>query len=362
MISKCPLSGVRHETPSFGSLSFPLISTPHPIFAAQTGKIIGKLLPAFESGALSFEESHLFGTFLISKLPVDTWGFPLLDFGNEFHWTQLWATHIQELCGIVLRLEGKKPKNLLSFAITETESPLSNLKEWIQSAHYSINEFYSPITSEAQKRNKEFRANLGDEQFSSEEQCNRVIEKGLRGSLLSPREKDKFPELVANWAAKVGDFPNSFFRNELGTRQTVKEFWKGIIRNAFMLGDSGKGYANILTSEVKIADLEELIEHCAENIPHSTLQSKALYEQLGKLRDVIQEFRGGTSPRNLSIEVLSPEGISSFLNEVSHLPLIHTKENTDPDMPRKEDYPTLSSFLKAKMAYNSKVRNEDESK
>lgn len=355
---KCPLSGIQWNSEFFPeSNSF---EVPHPILSLPAFKVIGRNLKLFSSAELSEEETHLFGTFLLSKLPIDSWGFPLLDAAPlSSYWIPFWLRHIETLSALVLRLEGKTPKNLLSFAITEREAPLSNLDEWIRSAHISISEFYSPITPEAQKRNKEFRANLGDEQFNTEEACLKVIEKGLRGSLLSPREKDKFPELVANWAAKVGDFPNAFFRNEIGTKQTVREFWKGIIRNAFNLGNAGKGYANILTGDVSLADLEELIEHCADNIPHSTIQSKALYEQLGKLKEVIQEFRVPTSPKNLSIEVLSPEGISSFLNEVSHLPSRPKTENDDPDMPRKEDYPTLSSFLKAKIAYKGRVQTQE---
>jgi hypothetical protein len=261
----------------------------------------------------------------------------------------------------VKRLDGKRPKNLVSFAVeigASNTKPLDNLSYWIQEAHLSLNEFSSPISEEARKRNKSFRANLAETEFSSEEQCNAVIEKILRGSISSPREKQKFPELVANWAAQVGNFPNSVFKDSKGERRTIRSFWKDIIQNAFDLGTTGKGYSNILTSDVTVDDLDELQEHCMEHIPSGTLHSRALWEELAKLKEVILEFKNPTKASDLSIEVLSSSDLESILTEVSHVPQVQSLENDDPDMPRKEDYPSLSSFVKAKMAYKRKKEHE----
>ncbi|MCY1413199.1 hypothetical protein D3C87_601150 [compost metagenome] len=358
MKATCPLSGLTFELPEIKFHKE--LSAPHPFLSYPLNEVLGFMLPRFSKQELADYELHLLGTYLVYKLPVERWGHPLLSKESFSYWTSFWLANIQSLAATVKRLDGKKPKDLPTFNVfSETgDKPLSNLPEWLKSANQCINDFYAPISDEAHKRNKEFRANLSEEQFSSEAQCNAVIEKILRGSLSTPREKQKFPELIANWAAKVGDFPNSIFRDSKGERKTVRNFWKEIIANAFDLGTSGKGYSNILTSDVTIADLEELQEHCQENIPCGTLQSRALWEELDKLKEVIQEFKSPSRASDLSIEILTNQDIESILGEVSHLPHAPIKENDDPDMPRKEDYPTLSSFVKAKMAYKNLKASE----
>lgn len=349
---QCPFSGLNYEIPTFQLSGFKEQKVPHPFLSFPLNQVMGTCIPAFAKETIFQEDLHLFGTYLLLKLPIESWGSPLLEKAPIEYWHTFWLSNIQYLASTVMRLAGKSPKNLPTFStLGGEETPLANLKEWLAQINTCINDFYSPISQEAHKRNKEFRANLSEEQFSSESQCNAVIEKILRGSLSSPREKDKFPELISNWAAKVGDFPNSVFKKADGSRSTVRNFWKQIIQDAFDLGGKGKGYSNILTSDVTIADLEELIEHCQENIPCGTLQSRALYEELAKLKEVIQEFRPAANSSNLSIAFLSSEDIHSIISEVSHVPQVQIKENDDPDMPRKEDYPTLASFVKAKMAY-----------
>lgn len=360
----CPLSGIKYEVGTFKLSSYKEQKVPHPFLSFPLNEVLGSCLPRFANETLFEEDLHLFGTYLVSKLPIERWGAPLLEKEAISYWTPFWLAHIESLAATVKRLDGKKPRNLTTFNVITDDgiAPLSNLKEWLASTNTTINEFYSPITKEALDRNKVFRANLGEESFSSEAQCNAVIEKILRGSLSSPREKQKFPELVANWAAKVGDFPNTVFRDSKGDRKTIRSFWKQIIQDAFDLGANGKGYANILTSDVTIADLEELQEHCMETIPSGTLQSRALWEELAKLKEVILEFKSPSRASDLSIEILSSQDITSILEEVSHVAPIKNVENDDPDMPRKEDYPSLSSFVKAKMAYKLSKEKAGESK
>lgn len=359
----CPYSGLSYSIPEYKFKR--KVSVSHPFLSLDLNDVMGMMLPRFAEDDLTGEELHLLGTYFLTKLPIESWGFPLLDKAPLTYWTPFWLKNLEKLATTVKRLSGKKPKNLPTFrlicdSLDDSINPLSQLSEWLNTANSCISEYYSPITEEALKRNKTFRANLSEEQFTSEEQCKAVIEKILRGSLSTPREKEKFPELIANWAAQVGDFPNTIFRTTSGERKTLRNFWKEIIRNAFDLGTSGRGYSSILTSDVSIADLDELQEHCMEHIPSGTLHSRALWEELGKLKEVILEFKTPARNSDLSIEVLSSGDLASILEDVSHVAPVLTKENDDPDMPRKEDYPSLSSFVKAKMAH--KKQKEDELK
>jgi hypothetical protein len=350
----CPYSGLSYSIEGVALKKHSFVS--HPVLSLDLNDVLGSFLPRFAKEDLTQEELHLFGTYLLTKLPIESWGFPLLAKAELFYWTPFWLKNLQHLASTVKRLSGKKPKNLPTFRLIcdsqdDSINPLSQLKDWLDTANSCINEYYAPISEEALKRNKLFRANLSEEQFTSEEQCNAVIEKILRGSLSTPREKEKFPTLIANWAAQVGDFPNTIFRTSSGERKTLRNFWKEIIQNAFDLGTSGKGYSAILTSDVTIADLDELQEHCMEHIPSGTMHSRALWEELHKLKEVILEFKTPARNSDLSIEILSSGDLASILEDVSHVAPVQTIENDDPDMPRKEDYPSLSSFVKAKMAY-----------
>lgn len=356
---KCPLSGLSYEA-SFFSGETGFACAPHPIFASDSNKLIGSHLAQLTSLEAKPQELHLFGTFLISKLPIEAWGFPLLEQADlETYWVPFWLQHIQQLSSTVLRLSGKTPKNLPTFRLIESYKdegfkPLGNLKEWLTVANAAIDEYYAPITALAQARNKVFRANLGETQFTSEDQCKEVIEKALKGSLLTKREKEKFPSLIADWAAKVGNFPNTVFKDESGKKHTIRDHWKRIITSAFEA--SADSYSNIIVSGVTIGDLEELVEHCSINIPSGTIHSKALFDSLDAVKGLILEFRSPAKTADLAIEILTSGDIASILGEVSSVaPALHNKENDDPNFPQRADYPSLSSYLKAKVAYKKEA-------
>mgnify|MGYP001583729090 CR=1 FL=1 len=228
----CPYSGLSYSIPEYKLKR--KVSISHPFLSLELNDVMGMMLPRFAEDDLTGEELHLLGTYFLTKLPIESWGFPLLEKAPLTYWTKLWLKDLQYLASTVKRLAGKKPKNLPTFrlicdSLDDSTNPLSQLKEWLDTANSCINEYYAPISEEALKRNKTFRANLSEEQFSSAEQCNAVIEKILRGSLSTPREKEKFPELIANWAATVGDFPNSIFRTTSGERITVRKDRKSVV-------------------------------------------------------------------------------------------------------------------------------------
>lgn len=352
----CPLSGLSFEVDGFGSLKGKQI---HPLFSCSSKEVIGTYLAPALSGKLDSSEVHLFGAFLLSKLPVERWDSPLLSLASGNYWETFWAKHLESLSSAVLRIDGKEISRLPVFAVqsalSSEGSPLGNIKDWLSELHLRIAEYYEPISDEAKKRNKVFRAEIGETQYTSEEECNALIEKALRGSLLSDREKAKFPGIIASWAARVGEFPMAFFTKESGEKVTIHSYWKGIIQAAFDLDPRSFGIGNILSDGVTVEDLDELLEHCQVNIPVGTMQSRALFRELEKVKEVINEFRpsssGSMKSLGASIEVLSSREVADILHEVSSVALSVQLKDTDPLAPRKEDYPTLSSYVKAKARY-----------
>lgn len=356
MKMKCPLSGISFQFSSFQTLE---VKQLHPLFSCKPKEVIGTYLAPALSGKLVPHEVHLFGTFLLSQLPVERWDRPLLDLASLEYWETFWAKHLEKLSSAILRIDGKEISRLPVFAVqcraSSEGQPLGNMKDWLTELHLRIAEYYEPISDEAKKRNKVFRAELGETQYVTEEDCNRLIEKALRGSLLNDREKQKFPGIIASWAARVGDFPTAYFQKESGEKVVLAHFWKGIIQAAFDLDPRSMGVASLLSDGVTVEDLDELLEHCQTNIPIGTMQASALFRELEKVKEVIEEFRpsGAGSTRNLdiSIAILSQKEITDILHEVSPVAPQVRKEETDPLAPKKEDYPTLSAFVRAKARY-----------
>lgn len=353
----CPLSGITFHSDYLNHLEG---SSIHPIFSISLNTVLGKILPKAVNETLTKEEMHLLGSYLLNQLPIERWEGPLHNSKTSLseNWYPFWLKNVEALASIARRLSGKKPKDLPTFAVQGFES-LWNLKDWIILAHTCINQAYAPISEEALKRNKTFRANLLEESFATEAQCNAVIEKILRGSLSTPREKEKFPELMANWAASVGDFPNTIFKDSNGARKTIRNFWKEILRNAFDLGAKGEGYSNILTSDISIGDLEELSEHIRENIPAGTIQSAAIWKELSNLTEVIQEFREVPVPKK--VQTIS---VSDLLGEeeISPIPGNSKEEQADPAAPKREDFVSLAAYMKAKLQYKNATLKAGENK
>lgn len=361
---KCNVSGVTFQLNEFaGAFSNEGI---HPIFQMKVEKVIGKFLAPALSEKLEETEVHLLGTYLLSNLPVERWESPLLDLAPLTYWSKFWPLHLEKLAACVTRMNGKNIKRLPTLAVcsrTGEGKPLSNLKDWLADLNLAINEYYTPLSDEARKRNRLFRAEIGETQYNTEESCTALIEKALRGSLLSPREKEKFPAIIANWAAVTGKFPKAVFTTEDHKRTTISDFWKNIIRAAFEQEGKGTGVTTLLLEGVTVADLEELIEHCSVNIPVGTLHSAALFKELEKVKEVIEEFRPGTSgrsePLNLTIEVLSSKEVSALLSEVSHLPSATPVTEYDPLAPKKEDYPSLTAYVRARARYAETKKLEE---
>lgn len=363
MKSKCPLSGVTFEVPGFDGL---FTKGQHPIFTAPLNKTIGRILPIFAAGKLEPQELHLFGCYLLRHLPIDRWEAPLLELASLSYWEVLWNKNIQHLAAMALRIEGKTIKKLPTFSLLHDSHsghrPLSNLNGWIADLDLAIREYYAPISDEAKRRNKSFRAELGKEQYVTMEDCVKLIEKALRGSILNSREQQKFPEVIANWAAKVGEFPLAKFTKQDGEKVTIAQYWKEIIIATFETAPGTLGVARLLSEGVSIEDMDELLEHCMINIPAGTMQSRALFMELEKVKEVIQEFRPGSSGKavspNFSISVLSDADILSAIHDVSPVAPAKPVVDADPLAPKKENYPTLTAFIQAKKRYADLKKQE----
>ena len=289
---KCPISGVTYQT-SLPSNGFTI--HPHPIFSVPATKLITTYLEDWSAGSLSSEETHLLGLALISKLPIAI--LPSLSQDSAMLFNPFWQRHMEKIAKLVTRLEGKSFSSLPKLAISEEN--LANLPHWIETLHTEVSILFSPISEEAKKRNKAFYVNmiLGDDTNPlaglDSADIDALMLRGLKGGSLSSRESKAFPSLIASWAANVGEFPQAYVTLESGKKLTISKHWQSIIIKAFQK----EGIYSILSEEVTLADIEELLEHCYTEIPVGTIHASELFKKLEYIKEILEEFRQDSKPK-----------------------------------------------------------------
>lgn len=286
----CPITQVSYlvSSPS-ASPAGTKVSHPHPILSQSisVSSLVSTYLEPWAAGQLTPDETQLFGAALICKLPLARQ--PIFPTPTEM--LPLWAKYIERLTKLAIKLEGKESKLLPHLSITPETIP--SLPGMIDTLFSETNILFSPISEEAKKRNKQYQINLIlDAELSTtqmtQEEIDSLILRGLKGSHLSTIESKKFPKLMASWAASVGQFPTTHVTTESGKKIRIDNHWKGIIVSAF----SSDGMHAILSEDVNLGDIEDLLEHCSTEIPVGTIHASQLFKKLETLKEILEEFKG----------------------------------------------------------------------
>lgn len=269
----CPKSGIRYTT----STGFGSASAEHPIFQLPLPKLLNQHLPAFIAGKLEPVETHLFGSAVLAQLPVDRWNCPLQ---SPETLASIWQANIVWICKTVSR-HTRDWEELPKYRITRETADLHNLPVYLEKLNECLDSSeWRPTELKQSAQHKEVTERLF------------VI---LRTTDQTLRARHRLPALIANWAAVAGKFPKDFVTQ--GERKLpLAEFWKSLIVTAF----SPDSVAQLLTQDVKLADYEELLEHCEQEISFGQLHTDVLLEKLRNAIDTIKEFK---HPKILSVTV-----------------------------------------------------------
>lgn len=286
----CPITQVSYlVSPPSSSPAGCKVSHPHPILSSSipVSALLATYLEPWAAGQLNPEETQLFGAALICKLPLArTPHFP-----SPEVMAPIWAKYLERLTKLALKLEGKESTLLPHLSITP--ETISSLPGMIDTLFTETNILFSPISEEAKKRNKQYQINLILEAEVStnqmtQEEIDSLILRGLKGSNLSATESKKFPKLMASWACSVGEFPTAHVTTESGRKIRIDTHWKSIIVSAF----SSDGMHAILSEDVNLGDIEDLLEHCSTEIPVGTIHASQLFKKLETLKEILEEFKG----------------------------------------------------------------------
>lgn len=215
--------------------------------------------------------------------------------------------------------------SLPGIAITKDTCDLKNSKQWIADW---MNCYY---------------------QFMAGEQDIKQIQKvKRREELLHQFIKDAqkpishYAKIIADWAADAGEFPK-FPVTIDGKVTSIAEYWKTIIIKCC----KAEAIFSILSS-----DLEELIQHCEDNIEHGSIYAHTLMELLraGQRRQVNYLGLGDVdlSSSNTTYRIIADD---TSIEDAAKLAMIDSAPDT---LPQEGNYPSKIAYIRAKLKYQMK--------
>ena len=294
----CPISGIAYTT-NFGIGSF---TQAHPTL----GLSIEELTKITEQQLINRSKNndkvtqqvntHLVLLSWFLKLPgiqVQT----TIDLQTNLH---VLIANQEQLIKTVAQVNATKHKINYPGIIVSNDNPLhAQLKNWLEAFNECIR--LSTVAINETKRARTAR--------ELDEALDKVT------NIFLPHSSKKNAGLVADWAAVSGNFPHS-----------VKSLWKDIIFHLFKGNDK-----ELAALAVTQADIDELIEHCEDNIPHGSYHAHELMSKLRETMSIIEKQTGLSSSTTVKSEEVE----------------------TDEEEPQEEDFETRAEFLRAKANYLS---------
>jgi len=296
----------------------------HPVFLLPQHKLLS-YSSKWSAGELTTTDSYLLFLALMNSTSLLEWRHAVHRTNNT---DALVATNMEPLIKIIGKINLiHHPKFVLpSFAITRDTCTLENVKHWVEAWHESFLEFM-----------RGYKEQTEQERISRREYA---LERMIKSTQL--KNAKKYSIALANWAELAGQFPSFVLLHPLTKNPiTLANYWKEIITACIR--------------EEKIfqypaADVEELITHCEEHIPHGSISAASLMDLLraGKrsqssylcLSDFdIVAFKNGT---------LSSEDVVETTNKLVMM------QNAPTEMPVRTNYSSEIEFVRAKARYRMK--------
>ena len=236
------------------------------------------------------------------------------------------ANNMEYLVRTVIKLNAiRTPGTLFPFfAITAETCTLANVHHWIEVWENCWKDFESGARRDIIHRELARR------------------ETALQRMIKNPHKPIKeYASQIAEWAATAGSFPVFLIPNPF-TKEAKKiplsTYWKEIIirstRNEYLY-------------TIPDNDLQELLDHCEENIPPGSIYSHALFDSLRNAQKKKNNFLGlGDMDLRSTYQILEdPKDVESanFKAMIDSAPI---------EVPRREQYPTQFAYMKAKLRWD----------
>lgn len=318
----CRISGLRYSVPGFSSLESPLVQT-HPIFHTTLPKLQSYVHDYFQNH-LSEEESYLL----------------YLAFWNQTGLVEFYTP--AKLCTKTAGIIARNLDNIVSISrnlqhitldlprirIDHETSDLENSPDWIdawESCFKDHKEHYKTATALERLTRKET-----------------TLERYIKDP---SKDIVTYAHQLALWASDAGDFPQydaGLDKSILGgAKMTLAAYWRHIIKACCKVESIW---------EVEQKDLEELIEHCEDHIPHGSIYAQELMSLLRSGQQKKKNYMDvGDVDVGLNGTVFRILKGDASVEDAAKIALI---DSAPKEKPVESHYPNKLAYLKAKMNYN----------
>lgn len=311
----CAKSGILFNTDHF-SFSLSSREYEHPIFRLKIDKLL-KLYNSYLAGALTPTEDYLLFLAILDTTDLIEWRVPARHTEKT---PGIIANNINRLVHVVTHLNiiANPSIEFARIAITPETKTLDNVKYWLSSWVNSYNQFINT------NRYQQLRHTIAQLELKLEQQ------------IKNPQKNEiKFANILAEWAAKAGSFP-SFIVSYKGSTMPCSTYWKLIIRKASsadsLIGIDGK-------------DIQELLDHCEDNIENGTIYSHALFTHLNSAIKRVNNSLGFSS-NSANYTILKEADSVETANKLAIIASAPTSE------PKPENYSSPFRFTRAKLAWD----------
>ena len=207
------------------------------------------------------------------------------------------------------------------YVITPDTKFLTNVHYWIENWHQCYQQFLDGYRS----------AHTEQKLIRREHALERLIK--------NPHKPvSAYANDIAEWAAIAGSFPTFLTQSPFSSISIpIIDYWKEIIRRCTR---------NDQIFSVPKKDIEELLEHCEDNVPVGSIQSHMLFKVLRAAVEKQRNFLGiGEIDVKAGYTILSPESSAEEANMAALIQAAPTEE------PKPEQYPNKFKYLQAKMRW-----------
>ncbi len=317
----CSKSGIEFTAEHFPGTFFSR-ELSHPIFSLEQKKLLS-YTGKWAGGELTPTDSYLLFLALLNSSEQ-------IQFRTSCKRTPLTnsivANNMEYLVRTVIKLNAiRTPGTLFPyFAVTAETCTLANVHHWIEVWENCWRDFESGSRRDIIHRELARR------------------ETALQRMIKNPHKPIKeYAPQIAEWAATAGSFPTFLIPNPFTKEKkqiTLSTYWKEIIirstRNEYLY-------------TIPDNDLQELLDHCEENIPPGSIYSHALFDSLRNAQKKKNNFLGlGDMDLRSTYQILEdPKDVESanFKAMIDSAPL---------EVPRREQYPTQFAYMKAKLRWD----------
>lgn len=317
----CSKSGIEFTAEHFPGTFFSR-ELSHPIFSLEQKKLLS-YTGKWAAGELTPTDSYLLFLALLNSSEQ-------IQFRTSCKRTPLTnsivANNMEYLVRTVIKLNAiRTPGTLFPyFAVTAETCTLANVHHWIEVWENCWRDFESGSRRDIIHRELARR------------------ETALQRMIKNPHKPIKeYASQIAEWASTAGSFPTFLISNPFTKEKkqiTLSTYWKEIIirstRNEYLY-------------TIPDNDLQELLDHCEENIPPGSIYSHALFDSLRNAQKKKNNFLGlGDMDLRSTYQILEdPKDVESanFKAMIDSAPL---------EVPRREQYPTQFAYMKAKLRWD----------